>query len=131
MRLQVEEMWTSGRVVEKLLIYIVRNHNEIATFDHFGKLPQFRFGIGCTGWIGRAVQQEGFTLWTDGGFELCSGNFKTGVLGGYQELGLRPSQNDHIGIAHPIGRGDQYFVAFFKKRMKRIEQRMLATAIGD
>ena len=92
-----------------------------------------KIGVGQDGaaWVGRGVENEPFTARGDCGLKI--GGHQAIPLGGtrWNGDGRAAAQAHHIGIADPIGRGKQHFIACVHTGHKGIEQNMLAPSADD
>ena len=123
-------MGATWSVVQKFLVHVVGDGEEFAGLDHFGNPTKFVFGVGRPGRIGRAVEEQHLAVRAEGFVELICRNFEAGFFGCGQEFRRPAGQNHDIGIADPIGRGDEDFISGADQGMKGIEEDMFPTTPG-
>src|SRR5574341_2138312 len=123
-------MGTTGRVIEKLFVHIIRDDNKITMLDNLSDLAHLTFAIGRASGVRRAVENQCLTLWTNDCLQLRSSDFESGLFGGRQEFRLTTSKNDHVGIAHPVRCGDKHLIPFAEQRMESIEEGMFPATVS-
>ena len=62
--------------------------------------------------------------------ELGGRNFEAGFFRGGQEFRCPAGQDHDVGIADPIGRGDEDFISGTDQSMKGVEENVFSTAAG-
>src|SRR5204862_4298782 len=65
-----------------------------------------------------------------GGFELLDGGLEARRLGGVDDDRLAAGEDDRLGVRHPVGGGDQHFVAGVEEGREGVVNGLLA-AVGD
>ena len=95
-----------------MLINLVADHRDLpVAAQHLGKGCQFRGAVNAARGIAGRAENEGAGALGDGRLELLGRYLEILLNGGFHEHGLGTCEQHHLRIAHPIGRGDDYFVA--------------------
>ena len=95
-----------------MLINLVANHRDLlVAAQHLGKGCQFVRAVNAARGIAGRAEDKGAGALGDGRFELGGRYLEILLNRGFHKDGLGTCEQHHLRIAHPIGRGDDYFVA--------------------
>ena len=113
-----------------MLVHIVSQHHHLRmTDEHISQAFQLGRGIGSARRVGRGVEQHPARLGRDRRFELCRRDLVVLRSRCCDKHRCATRKSDDIGIADPIGRRDDHFVARIDGRDERVEERVLAADI--
>ena len=100
------------RRVDDVLVNLVREHEQTRVVrHHLGDGAERLLGIHRAGWIRRAAENQKPRVGGEGGAELLGGEDEALVRGGGHDDGLGAGEAAHLGIRHPVRRGDEHLVA--------------------
>ena len=98
--------------VVDVLVNLVADHRDLpVAAQHLGKGFQFRGAVNAARGIAGRAEDKGAGALGDGRFELGGRYLEILLNRGFHEHGLGTCEQHHLRIAHPIGRGDNHFVA--------------------
>ncbi len=99
--------------------------------QHIGERLQFVARIGGARRVRRRVENQPLGARGDGAFEVLRLQLERMLHRRRREHRLAAVDQDHVGIAHPIGRGDDHLVALVEGDQERIVQNLLAAGSDD
>ena len=115
----------------QMLIHVIRHHPDMRVFhQNIGERLQLVPGIARARRVGGGVEDEPFGLRRDGGVKLLCGDFEAVFELAFDRDGRAAAEQDHIGVGHPVGRGDDDLVARIERGHQRIVEHLFAAA-GD
>ena len=115
-----------------MFVDFIGNHDDLGvTAEHFGQSLHLFCAIHGTGGIGGAAKNEGARAGRDGGLELCGRDLEVLLDRGFYEHGGAVGQTHHVGIAHPVGSGDDHLVAFVDNGEEDVANGLLGTVAHD
>ena len=94
---------------------------------HFGKTFQFFKTVHRTSGVGRTAKDDCLRARRDGSCQLLGSNLEILLDGGFHKYGFSVCQTHHVGIAHPIRRRDDDFIARIHHREQHVAHRLFGT----
>lgn len=79
--------------------------------DDFSEGFELRFGVNGAGGVAGGVEEDELCAGRDGFFELVGRDLEVLADAGVELDGGAFGEEDHLGVADPIGGGDEDFVA--------------------
>ena len=95
--------------------------------EHVGKTSQFFEAIHRTCGVGGAAKDDSFGARSDGSGQLLGGDFEILLDGGFHKHRFTVCQTHHVGIAHPVRRRNDDFIARIHHREEHVAHRLLGT----
>ena len=115
-----------------VFVDFIGNHDDLGvTAEHFGQSFHLFGAIHGAGGIGGAAKNEGARAGRDGGLKLCGRDLEVLLDRGFYEYGGAVGQTHHVGIAHPVGSGDDHLVAFIYNGEEDVANGLLGTVSHD
>ena len=116
-----------------MLVHIVGHHVHVRMLhQHVGERLELGARIGSATRVGRRVEQNPLGLRRDRTLELLRRHLEAARHAGDDFHRLAAGEQHHFGIAHPIRRRDDHFIAGVQRRHERVVQHLLAAgANGD
>jgi len=118
-------------LVDELVVDFIGDDEQAAIQRPFHDGVAFGHGITGARGVGRRVEDEYFGLRGQCGFELFHRHFEALRGRGLDRDRHAAVQVDHVGIAHPVRRGDEHFVAVIEQGGEQVVQGLLAAIAGD
>ena len=119
-----------GAVVGEVLVDFVGQHENALGKCPFANRAGLFFGVDGTGRVGGGDEDERLGCGGVCGFELLDGHLVVLVATGENLDGVTARQADAFGVGGPVGRGQQYVVAFVDDGCECLVHGLL-TAVGD
>ena len=94
---------------------------------HFGKTFQFFKTVHRTCGVGRTAKNDCLRARRDSSRQLLRSDFEILLNRGFHKYGFSVCQTHHIGIAHPVRRRDDDFIARIHPRKKYVAYRLFGT----
>ena len=119
-----------GHIIQTdVFVHVVRSNQHLRVLaQHCAQGRQFVAGVNRAGGVGRAVDNEQFSLRGDRRFQLRRGDLEALLDTRFDDDRLAICQNHDIRIRHPVRRGDDDFVAWIDDRLRQVEKALLAAA---
>ena len=114
-------------IVDVLVDFVGNNEHLRVAAEHFGQSFHFFGAIDGTGGVGGAAKDESTGAGGDGGLELCGRDLEILLDLGFHKHGGAVGQAHHVGVAHPIGGGDDDFIAFAHHRKEHAANGLLGS----
>ena len=96
--------------------------------QHGAERRQFVAAVDRAGGVGRAVDDEQPGFRGDRRFQLRRGDLEALLDAGLDDHRLAVGEDDDVGIRHPVGRGNDDFVAGVDHGLRQVEEALLAAA---
>ena len=120
-----------GPVVNEFLVNIVA-HDEHALLDaDIAQRPDLVCRVHGAGRVARRVEDEQFRFRRDRLSQLLRRDLELGLVGGVEDHRPGPGELGHLGVAQPVRRGDDHFVAGLTGGVDGVETGVLAAAVDD
>ena len=104
-----------------MLIHVVGQHPDLRMLhQHIGQRLELLARIAGAGGIGRLVEDQPFGLGRDRLFQRFRRQAEAVLQRAFDDHRLAAAQQHDVGIADPIGRGHDHFVAGIQGRQQRV-----------
>ena len=114
-------------VVDEVLVHVVRHHPDLRVADQdVGERLQLGLGVGRAGRVVGRVQDHPLGLRPDRLLEILGPQLEAGLLGAGHRHRRAAGQQHHVGVGHPVGRGDDHLVARVEGRHQGVVEHLLA-----
>ena len=112
-------------VIHEVAVDLVRDDIDIVPAAHLRDGLELRAGVDHAGRVAGRVEHEHLGLIRDGGVQLGGGDLEIRLLLRRNDHGHRARLLDHLGIADPVGRGDDDLVPGVAQRHQGNVNRVL------
>jgi hypothetical protein len=111
------------------LVDVVGEHPDVLILDqHVGEGLDLVARVSRASRVRRRIEDEPFRLGRDGASQRIGLQLEAVLELGLDDHGLGASKQHDVGIAHPIGRGNDHLVAGIERGQQRIVEHLLAAA---
>ena len=115
-----------------MLVHVVGQHPHMrVTHQHVGQRLEFVARIGRAGRVRRRVQDHPLGARRDRALEVLGLELEAILEPGRHDDRIAPVDRDHLGIAHPIGRGNDHLVALVHRDQEGVVEDLLAPSRDD
>ena len=98
-------------VVDVFVDFVADDVDVLVAAEHLGQRLEFLLAVNGTRGVARRAEDDGLGAGRDGLFELGGRNLEVLFNAGLHEDGLAVGHEHHLRVAHPIGSGDDDFLA--------------------
>ena len=116
-------------VVDQVLVNLVRDDGQVMADGDVSDGLQLLTGVDEAVGVVGGVEHDGARAVGDGGLDLLGRELEAVFLLRLHGHGHAARHDDQLGVADPVGAGDDHLVALVQQRLERVEQRMLR-AVG-
>ena len=120
--------------IGQMFVDVVSEHPDMpvgGAHQDIGDRLQLVAGIGGAGGVGGGVQQQPLGARGDGALQILRLDLETVLQGGGHDHRLAVGDDDHVGVADPVGRGNDDLIALVAGGEEGVEQDLLAAGAHD
>ncbi len=118
--------------VDEMLVHVVGEHPDMGmAHQHLGERLQFVAGVGGARRVRGRVQHHPLGARRDRALQVLRPQLEGVFQRGRHEDRLAAVDQHHVGIADPIGRGDDHLVALVQRRQEGVVENLLAARADD
>ena len=118
-------------IVGEFFVNFVGKDEDVLFSCYFGKGLEFFAGVDRAGRVAWRVDDNHLRPWRHRVFEILGRDLPVVFLGGLHKNGFATDEANHLGIAQPVGSGNDHFIAFIHYRSDGIEARVLGSAANN
>ena len=119
-------------VINDVFVHVVGHHPDMGVaHQHVGQAFQLGTGIGRARRVAGRIQQHPLGLRRDRRLEVLGRDLETVGFDAGNENRRALGQQHHVGIGHPVRRGDDHLVARIERRHEGVIDNLLAAAADD
>ena len=118
-------------IINVLINLVAHNDDALMTAEHLGQGFELIGAVHRPGRVARRAENQEARAGRDGGFQLFRGYLEVLLDAGLDNHGSALGQQDHLGVAHPVGGGDDDFVARIHERHNRVAHALLGAVRAD
>ena len=120
-----------GAVVGEFLVDFIGEDVDVLLGGDFGEGLEFLAGVDRSGRVARRIDDDHLRAGRHGVFEILGSDLPVVLLAGLDENRLAADDANHLGIAEPIGGGDNDFVTLVDDGGDGIEAGLLGAIAHD
>ena len=120
-----------GAIIDELLVDFVGEDEDVFVERDIGQAGQFVLGVDGAGRIAGRVDDDHLGLRRHGVAEFVGRDLVVVLRLGRDDDRLRADELGHLGIAEPVGRGDDDFIARIERGEHGVEAGVLGAAGDD
>ncbi len=119
-----------GGLVDEVVVDLVGDDEDALAPGPFGQGGQALLGVVPARGVGGRAEDEDLDLGGPGPLQILHVQEEALFRGRGHEHGFAVGQEDHVRVAHPVGRGDEHLVAGIQQGHEEVVEHLLA-AVGD